>query len=133
MALIAVEGCEVKIDDPTDMKSAAEITLVQPTAPTVKIEGKGAYSQLITATILGYSDKAAEAPYSSVAWVPAVVIINATATKAKTKEMAFVLEGDTGTGVVNGVGTLPNGDPEDVTSQVTIKVTDAGQSSVECL
>ena len=121
MENVAVVGCTVTLSPGTGV---AQITTQA--SLKVKADGKGVYFGSIDVAVSGYSDTSITVTGSG----SGTITIQPSAQKVKVEGEYVVLEGDSGTAVINGMAWSGQSQVP-ATSSVTAKIEVAGQIKVK--
>lgn len=121
MENVAVVGCTVTLSPGTGV---AQITTQA--SLKVKADGKGVYFGPIDVSVSGYSDSVITVPSSG----SGTITIQPSAQKVKVEGKFVILEGDSGSAMINGKAQQGTAQV-DVQSNVTAKIEFAGQVKVK--
>lgn len=121
MKNVAVFGCTVTLSPGEGMKQITTQASLK-----VKADGKGIYFGPIDVSVSGYSDSVITVPGSG----SGTITIQPSAQKVKVEGKSVILEGDSGSAMING--KAQQGQTQvDVQSNVTAKIEFAGQVKVK--
>lgn len=120
MENVAVVGCTVTLSPGTGV---AQITTQA--SLKVKADGKGVYCGPIDVSVSGYSDSTITVPGSG----SGTITIQPSAQKVKVEGKYVILEGDSGSALINGMAYSGSSQIA-VPSNVTAKIAVAGQVKV---
>lgn len=121
MKNVAVVGCTVTLSPGTGV---AQITTQA--SLKVKADGKGVYFGPIDVSVSGYSDSVITVPLSG----SGTITIQPTAQKVKVEDDYVILEGDSGSAMIDGMAQQGQTQVA-VQSNVTAKIEVAGQVKVK--
>lgn len=120
MKNVAVVGCTVTLSPGEGMKQITTQASLK-----VKADGKGVYCGPIDVSVSGYSDSIITVPLSG----SGTITIQPSAQKVKVEGKYVILEGDSGSALINGKAQVGQ-TQVDVQSNVTAKIELAGQVKV---
>lgn len=121
MKNVAVVGCTVTLSPGDGVKQITTQASLK-----VKADGKGVYCGPIDVSVSGYSDGTITVPLSG----SGTITIQPSAQKVKVEGKYVVLEGDSGSALINGKAQVGQ-TQVDVQSNVTAKIEVSGQVKVK--
>ena len=121
MKNVAVVGCTVTLSPGDGVKQITTQASLK-----VKADGKGVYCGPIDVSVSGYSDGTITVPLSG----SGTITIQPSAQKVKVEGKYVILEGDSGSALINGKAQVGQAQV-DVQSNVTAKIEFAGQVKVK--
>lgn len=121
MENVAVVGCTVTLSPGEGNKQITTQASLK-----VKADGKGVYCGPIDVSVSGYSDTIITVPGSG----SGTITIQPSAQKVKVEGKSVILQGDSGSAVINGMAQQGTTQVA-VTSNVTAKIAVAGQIKVK--